>query len=290
MTFAQTYLSRKQLLVDKLASKGVTGYSSSDGLTTLISAVEEIESGSGKILKLFSDKTVLSKYDSDVATLTAILLDNEEGVAGEEIEFEFGNGLGVYVDTNEQGVASTTYTSQGLGDLTMSITADNMESELAIEDCIYAKLSEYTLTRSSSSEVCTLIDSNLRLTLPINFSFEYDYKGALNNARFGLFDSQYYNSNRNYSLTTQLGATDYTGVYRDTSTHGLDSGKLYTDTTQYNSCKITITNGTVTWLLGGTNSASVNLDWITSHNPYVIGTQTWSTGTIYVKNLKLKPL
>jgi len=290
MTFASTYLSRKQLLADKLASKGVTGYSSSDGLTTLINAVSEIEGGSGKILKLFSDKTVLSQYDSDIATLTAILLDNGEGVAGEEIEFDFGNGLVAHVNTNDQGIATTTYTSHGLGDLSMSVRGDNLTSELKIEDCIYAKLSEYSLTRSSSSEVCTLIDNNLSLTLPSNFSFEYDYKGALNNARFGLFDSQYYNSNRNYSLTTQLGATDYTGVYRDTSTHGLDSGKLYTDTTQYNSCKITSNNGTVTWLLGGTNRASTSIDWIATHNPYVIGTQTWNTGSIYVKNLKIKSL
>lgn len=288
MTFANTYLSRKQLLADNLNTKGVTGYSSSNGLTTLINAVLEIEGGATKILKLFSDKTVLSQYDSDVATLTAILLNNGEGVAGEEIEFDFGNGLGEYIDTNEQGVATTTYTSQGSGDLNMSITAEDLTSELKIEDCIYAHLPEYTLTRNSSSEVCTLIDNNLSLTLPSNFSFEYDYKGALNNARFGLFDSQYYNSNRNYSLTTQLGATDYTGVYRDTSTHGLDSGKLYTDTTQYNNCKITSNNGTVTWLLGGTNSASTSIDWITTHNPYVIGTQTWNTGTIYIKNLKLK--
>lgn len=289
MTFSQTYLSVKNIIAQNLQTKGVEAQGS-DGLTTLAGKILEIESGPGKILKLISDKTTLSQYNSDVATLTAILLDGGEGVAGEEIEFDFGTGMGVYIETNDQGVASTSYTSQGAGDLSMSITGDGLTSELEIEDCIYTHLSEYSLTRSSSSEVCTLIDSNLSLTLPSNFSFEYDYKGALNNARFGLFDNQYYNSNRNYSLTTQLGATDYTGVFRDTSTHGLDSGKLYTDTTQYNSCKITYQNGIATWLLGGTNSASASLDWITSHNPYVIGTQTWNTGTIYVKNLKLKPI
>lgn len=290
MTFAQTYLSRKQLLVDKLASKGVTGHTSSDGLTTLINAISDIEGGPGKILKLFSDKTILSKYDSDVANLTAILLDNGEGVAGEEIEFDLGTGISPIEETNSQGVATTTYESLGAGDVTLSIAGDGLESELQIEDCIYTHIPEYSLTRSSSSEVCTLIDNNLSLTLPSNFSFECEYKGALSNARFGLFDSAYYGSSRNYSFTTQLGNGEYTGVYRDTSTHGLDSGKLYTDTTKYNSCKITSNNGVVTWLLGGTNSASANIDWVTTHNPYVIGTQTWNTGTIYVKNIKLKPL
>ncbi len=290
MTFASTYLSRKQLLVDNLNRKGVTNYTSSNGLTTLINAVLEIEGGPSKILKLFSDKTTLSKYHSDTATLTAILLDNGKGVSGEEIEFDFGTGISIFEDTNSQGVATTTYTADGIGDMTIIAAGEGLTSEVHIEDCIYAHLSEYSLTRSSSSEVCTLIDNDLSITLPSDFSFEYDYKGALNNARFGLFDSAYYNSNRNYSLTTQLGATDYTGVYRDTSTHGLDDGKLYTDTTQYNSCKITCKDGTATWLLGGINSASASIDWITSHNPYVIGSQTWNTGTVYVKNIKLKPI
>ncbi len=47
MTLSETYISRKQLLVDKLEAKGVTGYSASDGLTTLINAVSDIPSGSG---------------------------------------------------------------------------------------------------------------------------------------------------------------------------------------------------------------------------------------------------
>lgn len=289
MTFAQTYLSRKALIASNLTQKGVTA-TSSEGLTTLANKILDIEGGPSKILKLFSDKTVLSKYANESATLTAILLDEGEGVAGEEIEFDLGTGVSPVIETNSQGVATTTYASTGAGDVTLSITGDGLESELEIEDCIYTHIPEYSLTRSSSSEVCTLIDNNLSVTLPANFSFEYDYKGALLNARFGLFDSAYYGSSRNYSFTTQLGTTDYTGVYRDTSTHGLDDGKLYTDTTSYHNCKITSNNGVVTWLLGGTNSASASINWVTSHNPYVIGTQTWNTGTIYVKNLKLKPL
>ena len=47
MTLSQTYLSRKQLLAENLAGKGVTKYSSNDGLTTLINGVLEIPTGSG---------------------------------------------------------------------------------------------------------------------------------------------------------------------------------------------------------------------------------------------------
>lgn len=287
MTFAQTYLSRKNLIATNLTQKGVSAQGS-EGLTTLANKILQIEGESYKTLTLTSDKTVLSQYDSDTATLTATFLENGEGVAGEEVEFDFGAGISILEDTNSQGIATTTYTSTGAGDLNLSVTADDLSSTLEIEDCIYANIDEYALQRNSSSEVCTLIDNDLSLTLPSNFSFECEYKGALSNARFGLFDSAYYNSNRNYSLTTQLGGTDYTPVYRDTSTHGLDDGKLITDTKYYNSCKITCEDGTATWLLGGTNSASISIDWITNHNPYVIGTQSWNTGLIYIKNLKLK--
>lgn len=288
MTFSQTYLSRKNLIATNLTRKGVSAQQS-EGLTTLANKILQIEGGSYKTLTLTADKTVLSQYDSDTATLTATLLENGEGVSGEEIEFDLA-GITVYEDTDSDGVATTTYTSEGAGDVTLSITGYELTASLEIEDCIYAKIDEYALQRNSSSEVCTLIDNDLSLTLPSNFSFECEYKGALNNARFGLFDSQYYNSNRNYSLTTQLGGTDYTPVYRDTSTHGLDDGKLITDTKYYNTCKITCEDGTATWLLGGTNSASTSIDWITTHNPYVIGTQTWNTGLLYVKNIKLKPI
>lgn len=47
MTFSQTYLSRKQLLVENLEDKGVTGYTSNDGLTTLINGVLDISTGGG---------------------------------------------------------------------------------------------------------------------------------------------------------------------------------------------------------------------------------------------------
>lgn len=289
MSLVDTYLSVKNVIASNLRRKGVEAQGT-EGLSSLAGKILQIEGGTTKILKIFTDKTVLSAADGETAYITIILLEDGEGVAGEEIAIDDGSGIVHYEETDDQGTIYLQYTAAGDGDVTLSATVDSLTSTVNIEDCIYARTSEYTLTRSSSSEVCTLIDSNLSLTLPANFSFEYDYKGALSNARFGLFDSAYYNSNRNYSLTTQLGSSDYTGVYRDTSTHGLDSGKLYTDTTTYHNCKITIENGTATWLLGGTNSASASIDWITSHNPYVIGTQTWNTGTIYVNNIKLKPI
>ena len=188
MTFASTYLSRKQLLVDKLVSKGVTGYTSSDGLTTLINAISEIEGGAIETLTLISDKTVLSQYDSDVATLTAILLDGGVGVSGEEITFDIGSVISPIVETNSQGVAQTTYTSTGAGDVTLSITGDSLSSTLAIEDCIYydtqtTDKSRYSVTSGGATitygtngvtivgtQASDCLVRNTALTLPTSYS------------------------------------------------------------------------------------------------------------------------
>ena len=47
MTLSETYISLKQALANNLATKGVTGYSSNDGLTTLINGVLDIQTGGG---------------------------------------------------------------------------------------------------------------------------------------------------------------------------------------------------------------------------------------------------
>lgn len=47
MTLSETYISIKQALANNLATKGVTGYSKNDGMTTLIDAVLDIQTGSG---------------------------------------------------------------------------------------------------------------------------------------------------------------------------------------------------------------------------------------------------
>ena len=52
MTLSETYISLKQALANNLATKGVTGYSSNDGLTTLINGVLNIQTGSGGTCKM----------------------------------------------------------------------------------------------------------------------------------------------------------------------------------------------------------------------------------------------
>ena len=242
-------------------------------------------------LTLTSDKTVLSAYDGDTATLTAYYSQDETPIPDTTVTFYNGaNSIGT-ATTDSNGEATLTYTATGIGDMSLTAKIGTLVSEIySLEDCIYCHLNEITVTRASSSETTTLIDETLSLTLPSDFTLSYDYKGNINNARLGLFSEETINTNRNYSLTVQIASNDYVGVYRDTSTHGLDSGRLTASNNEYHECKISNNNGTVTWLLGGTNSATASIDWITTKNPYRLGVWTWSTGTVYAKNIKIKPL
>ena len=187
MTFSETYLSRKNLIATNLTAKGVSAQGS-EGLTTLANKILQIETGPAKILKLISDKTTFSQYDSDTATLTAILLDGGTGVSGEEITFNIGSAVSPIIETNSQGVAQTTYTSNGAGDVTLSITGDSLTSTLAIVDCIYydsqtSDKSRYTVTSGGATitygtngvtivgtQATDCLVRNTALTLPTSYS------------------------------------------------------------------------------------------------------------------------
>ena len=166
----------------------------------------------------------------------------------------------------------------------------NLQETYVIEDCLYAHLSETSFTSNSTSDQVQKLDNNLSVTLPSNWELSFDYKGNITNARFGLIPTSNTSSNPNYSLFVQIASNDYVGVYRDTSTHGMDSGRLTADNTQYHNCKISGTSSTVTWLLSGTNSATANIGWVSTKNPYFLGLYTFNKNTVYVQNIKIKPL
>ena len=116
---------------------------------------------------------------------------------------------------------------------------------------------------------------------------DFDYKGS-NQARVGLFYSA---SNENYNIDVQVDTNDYVGVHRSTSTSGMNSSRLTADNTIYHNCKITVDGTTVTWLLGGTNTGSATVSWVTNNKPQYLVCEMWKTGaTAYVKNLKIKAL
>ena len=117
-----------------------------EGLTTLAGKILDIQGGGGtRTLTLTADKSILSYYDSDTATLSATLLEDGEPVTGETVEFWSGSvSLGTS-QTNSQGVAEKVYSSSGVGDVELSASVGTLSSEIfVVEDCIKVYPNTYT--------------------------------------------------------------------------------------------------------------------------------------------------
>ena len=141
-------------MASNLVTKGVTGASASDGLTTLAGKILQVPSGGGggtALLQLTTNKPVISKYDNETCTLTATL--TGDTIEGQTITFYKGTTSIGTATTDSSGIATKTYTSNGDGDLTFKATTSTLTSNtVQIEDCYWYdpctsdKTSEYTKT------------------------------------------------------------------------------------------------------------------------------------------------
>ena len=281
-----------ETMASNLVAMGVSDAQASDGLTTLAGKILDIPvSPVTKLLTVTSDKDILSYYDSESATLTATYTENGSPVSGKTVTFKaYKNGTlveNIGSDTTDaNGEASVSYSSKGSGDLNIQCECNLVTETYAIEDCIATRITEWSYTQSGSGhKLNNIIDNSF--DLPSHFVLDFDYKGS-GTARTGLYNS---GSSENYNIDVQVSSNDYVGVHRSTSVTGMDSGRLTADNTQYHNCKITVNGTTVTWLLGGTNSSSATVSWISSKPLHYIVAETWANGSsAYVKNLKLKAL
>lgn len=98
-------------------------------------------------LTLTSDKDILSATDGDIATLTATLIGTESGyngpLSGREVAFEiYQTSDDTFVETltattNSSGVATVSYSSQGIGDISIVAKVGSLVSKTyELEDCL----------------------------------------------------------------------------------------------------------------------------------------------------------
>jgi hypothetical protein len=89
-------------------------------------------------LTLTSDKDILSYYDGDSAVLSATVKDqNGEVMSGQSVVFKKGSAVLATKTTDSVGVASYTYASQGVGDVTLTAECMNLQETYSIQDCDY---------------------------------------------------------------------------------------------------------------------------------------------------------
>ena len=133
-------------------------------------------------VSLTSDKSVLSAYDSEYATLTATVLDQSSNpMSGETVTFYKGSTSIGTATTNSSGIATKSYSATGAGDVTFKASVGMIVSETyAIEDCIKVGFNGWTGTYSTGTDTydyitpSTVVSPNV--TLPSAFKVTYKFK------------------------------------------------------------------------------------------------------------------
>ena len=116
MTFEENYQSRKTLLANQLTDKGINA-SDTEGMTTLINKVNDIQPETNNTLVLYTDKNV-AENGEDIQ-LYALLLNNGTPVSGKTIMFF----LNQTIDTNtESDISYNLYKIKGDGHITIANT------------------------------------------------------------------------------------------------------------------------------------------------------------------------
>ena len=142
MSLSETYLSRKKLLADNLESMGVSSVDETDGLTTLINAVLDIEPSIGGLdldtsLVITTTQEIIGLGESIILTstlrasyddTTVVDVDLSGVLTGATVKFYNGTTLLGTAITDLNGIATYTYTPSQLGDFTFNAVFEGTEN------------------------------------------------------------------------------------------------------------------------------------------------------------------
>jgi len=160
MSLQSVYESVKGLIATNLATMGVTGYSSSDGLTTLANAILDIEGGGNNLsididLALSSSSIDIGNSVNLTATLTAsydgTTVDLSGVLQGATITFKDGNTTIGTGTTNSSGVATYSgYSPSTTGTKTISAIFTTTDGFSGATDSTTLTVSKVTPSLSMS--------------------------------------------------------------------------------------------------------------------------------------------
>ena len=221
------------------------------------------------------------------------------------------NGLaiqdyGVFGTTDSNGQATATYNSHGVGDVTITVECEGVTSSpVAIEDCIYADITQRNITRSGSITYGYINSARLS-NLPSTYSIEFDMKTSTAPASgnehrlYWCPTSQWENTSSYVRQPANALVIGY--CYRSSGGAFIEYGKRLSSTTSsttnivasldtWNSVKISKVNtsGRCDFYIDGTYRdyyTFTNMDSYTEWGlPYIL----WSNTTFSIRNLKIKP-
>ena len=244
-----------------------------------------------KIL-LTADKPVLSHYDNESCTLTATLLDsNGNGVSGEEIVFKANGGVLGTVITGDNGVSQCTYASQGVGDVTITAECMNLTETYTLEDCNYYSETGTTLIQNDStdtgypSDIPYHHEGTEKYMVEFDFTMKTSFRFYYNNTKAtSKGDPLHYGYGFSRDASGKFViSTRTTTTSNSTYTTGLANG-------EERRIKMIIDGTTVSFYDNGNLIRTQTNEWLTTNPPAYFNWATWGTGTVTVKNIKIKPL
>jgi len=283
---------------------------------------------------LTSDKDTLSFADGDSTNVYCQLVDGQGSAvsyAGETVTFEVRKTSDDSLvetltpgTTNSSGVATTTMSSRGTGEVYIKSLCGLVSKTYDVEDCIDTILGESDQTSKFGSSISLRnngvgnvnydstnqyyilnITTNGELFAPINsanglndFIIEFDGYLPFNvaDSRGGLLGLTVYSDTNNWGrLGAKVPAIEYgskvNGSYSET-----DISSTSTPQSTWIHYKFTITNNTVKRQMYNSNTLiyedtkSYSSSWFTSSTKYGIPILWGTQWTAYFKNLKIKPL
>ena len=256
------------------------GDSTYTGVTSSI--VQVTVSDVPTVLSVTSDKDVLSYADGDEAVLTATLTGGV--VSGKSVVFKKGSTVLDTVQTDSSGVATYTYSSEGVGDVTLTVECMSLQETYDIEDCWNTQLSEVS---AGSNTVNSIGMDTVHNVQNDDFCLIFDHKGN-GNICIGATSEYSTPSTANYRLT--LGSYD-SKHYCAVRTNSTDesSGSSENNSTYY-TYKIEKQGNTVSFYVNDVLWLTKTATFFSSYSSYSIYNIKWGGGTDYMKNIRLKPL
>ena len=243
-------------------------------------------------LVLQADKSILSHYDNDNCTLTATLYDNNNTpMEGLGVVFKTGDIVLATITTNSSGVAEYTYNSQGVGDVTITAECMNLTETYTLEDCNYYSETGTTLIQNDSTDTSYPSDIPYHHEGTEKYMVEFDFT-MKTSLRFYYANSKVTakgdKQNYGYGFSRDASgkfviSTRTTTTSNSTYTTGLVNG-------EERRIKMIIDGTTVSFYDNGNLIRTQTNDWLTTNPPAYFSWATWGTGTVTVKNIKIKSL
>ena len=224
-------------------------------------------------LVLQADKSILSHYDNDNCTLTATLYDNNNTpMEGLSVVFKNGDIVLATITTDSSGVATYTYNSQGVGDVTITAECINLVQTFVVEDCTYYDTVTYTS------------ETTKNISVPSNFKLEFDlYPKSRSTSSGGV---------SHYVKLTRPSTTDmWFGQGTSSGNHGI----MVRPSTNYWCSSLTTLNNDnhVVVTYDGSNvlyTCNGESNSVSYSNGFGVISGISSTRNGNLKNLKIKPL